>query len=371
MRVLVVYASAGAGHSKAAQAIYNCFKENFKQIDVELVDALEKTSPFFRLSYRNGYSFLINKAIFLWAFAFWLTHAKPLRKLTRGVAQIINYINSKGFIDFLLRNNPDFIISTHFLTSEIAAVLKKSKKIKSQVATVITDYGLHPFWVSDGTDTYIVASDFSKKELVSEGIDEKNIKNLGIPIDAKFLKEYDKALLRERLGIDKKRFTALVVTGSFGIGPIEELAELMHKEVQLIIVCANNKSLFKRLKDKNYPNCVVFGFVDNIQELMSAADIIVTKPGGMTISEALAIGIVPIFISAIPGQEVENVRFLERFGIGKSSKSVEKIRKIVLDYKDNPEKFLEIKKKISCISKPNAALEICNVVCKDSFGHSG
>jgi len=365
---MVVYASAGAGHFKAAEAIYKCLKDRHKDVDARLIDILDNTSFFFRLSYTTGYSFLINHAVFLWKVAFYATEVSFLRRLTRAIARFLNRLNTKKFINLLCREKPDLIISTHFLTSEISAYLKNNKKINSKLTTVITDFGVHPFWISRGTDFYIVASDFTKKIMTDYGIEESKVKALGIPIDKKFLKEYDRGALCDKLGIDKNKFTALIVTGSFGMGPIEEIVELLHGEVQLLVVCANNKRLYKKLKEKNYPDCSVFGFVDNVQELMSAADIIITKPGGLTSSEVLAIGIVPIFISAIPGQETENVKALEKYGVGLSVKNIRDIKKIVLDYKNNPEKFRKNKENINAIKKPHATEEICNVVCQGSTG---
>ena len=371
MKIFLVYASAGAGHLKAAEALYKHIKERHKEYDVRLIDVLDYASYFFRFSYTSGYSFLINHAVFLWKIVFYATEFGFLRSVTRAIASFMNRLNTKKFIGFLCKENPDLIISTHFLTSEIPAFLKNSGKIDSRLITVITDFGVHPFWISSGTDQYIVASDLTKKILVEQGIDGNIIKVLGIPIDPKFLKHYDRAALSSKLGIDKDKFTILVVTGSFGLGPIEKIVDLLHDDVQILVVCARNQRLYRRLKNKNYANVSVFGFVDNIQELMSASDIIITKPGGLTSSEVLAVGIVPIFISAIPGQETENVKTLESYGVGISVKNISRIKEIVLDYKEHPDNFRKTRENINAIKKPFATEEICNAVCKDSSWASG
>jgi len=371
MRIFVVYASAGAGHTKAAEAIYRHLKENLNGEDVRIIDALDKTTPLFRLSYTWGYPFLINHAVFLWELGFWLTFVRPLRRITRSIAALAGFFNSSKFIEFLIQENPDFIISTHFMTCEIAGNLKKNKKINSEVISVITDFGVHPFWVSAGTDLYVVASDFTRKQLSGEGVSEGIIKVLGIPIDSKFLKQYERGALARGLGIDKDKFTALVITGSFGLGPIEEIADLLHRDVQLLVVCAKNQKLYKRLKDRNYPNCRVYGFVDNVQELMAVSDVIITKPGGLTISEVLAMDLAPIFISAIPGQETENAKALESYGIGCSPKGIEELKYKVLDYKQNPDKLKEIRKKIAELTKLHASEEICNVIRQSRAGAAG
>lgn len=368
MKIIITYASAGAGHFKAAEAIYNCLKENHQEIDIKLIDVLEGTKVFFRFNYTWGYSFLIRYAPILWWWAFWITDFKPLRKITRSIAVIIDLLSTEAFTKLLVKENPDFIISTHFLSSEIAAYLKVTQKINSKIVTVITDFGVHPFWISRGTDVYIVASSFAKQKLISQGIDAGSIKELGIPIDAKFLKPYDRDSLCRKLNVDVNKFTVLIMTGSFGLGPIEKIVELLYKDVQILVVCAANKKLYAHLTSKNYPNVFVFGFIDNAQELMAVSDIIITKPGGLSISESLAMELVPIFISPIPGQETSNEKVLKRYGVGISLRCIKDIRNIVLDFKARPDKIQSIKEKIKKIKKPYAAMEICNVVCQSSIG---
>ena len=112
----------------------------------------------------------------------------------------------------------------------------------------------------------------------------------------------------------------LVVTGSFGIGPIEEIVQLLCNDYEVLAVCARNKRLFGRLKARAYPHTHVFGFVENIDELMTVSDVIITKPGGLTISESLCMDLIPLFIAAIPGQESMNVEVLQNAGIGSSDR---------------------------------------------------
>lgn len=370
MKIFIVYASVGSGHFKAAEAIYNCLKQNNKILEIKLIDVLKISNFLFVNIYTYGYTFLVNYALWLWLLAFYTTCAKPLCPVTGNIHSIINRLNTKRFIDLLIRENPDIIISTHFLPSNISASLKKSKKINSKIITVITDFGVHPFWISQAVDIYVVASSFTEEQLVLEGVKKESIKVTGIPIDSKFLKQYDKGILCRNLNIEQDEFTVLIVTGSFGIGPIEEIIDLLRADVQILVVCAKNKSLFLRLKNKNYPKVRIFGFVDNIEELMAVSSVIITKPGGLTISELLAMELIPIFISAIPGQETENVSALARFNIGSILENTRDIKETVLDYKANPDKLNKIKENIRKIKKPFAAQELCDVVCEGSFWDS-
>lgn len=371
MKILIVYASAGAGHFKAAEAIYNYLKDNYKEIEAKLIDVLNETNAFFRFNYSWGYTHLIKYAPFLWRWAFWITYNKTVRFLTRPLASWVDRLNTVDFAKTLIQENPDYIISTHFLPPGIAALLKIKKKIKAKLITVITDFQVHPFWINQGTDIYVVASNFTKKLLISEGIREDMIWELGIPIDEKFSRVYQKEELYNKLSIDSKKFTILLVTGSSGIGPIQDIVELLDKNIQILVVCAGNKSLFERLDKHNYVNVKLFGFVNNMQELMAVSDVIITKPGGLSISELLVMELVPIFISAIPGQETGNIEALKSYGVGLEVKDIKEIETMLLDYKAYPEKLMEIKERIKKIKKQNATRDLCDAICKNSGGLTG
>lgn len=366
MKVIIVHASAGAGHTKAAEAIQEYLINYCPGVESRLVDVLDGAGSFYKFCYKRGYNYLIRRAVWLWAAAFWLTNFKPLRFLSRRLTRISNLSNTRSFIRFLIEENPDYILSTHFLPSEIAANLKNSKKITSRLVTVITDFGVHPFWVNKGTDLYVVASSATKAALILEGVAEENIKDFGIPVKEKFLKTHDRKALSLRIGIDTNKFTVLIMTGSFGIGPIEELADILCKDVQVLVVCALNKKLYECLEAKHLSNVKVYGFVDNSDELMAVSDLIITKPGGLSISEILNMELVPIFISPIPGQERENVSVLSKFGIGFLPRSTKDIREIVMDLKANPDKFKGLLEKIRGLKKPDCLKDIYNVICQSS-----
>ncbi len=367
MKVIIAYASAGAGHSKAAEAVYNCFRKKYPHVTAYAVDILAQESRFFRFCYNRGYSFMVKYAPFLWRFGFWLCAWRPLRFFTRAIAMLLNRLNSRRFARLLIRENPDCIISTHFLTSEVAALLKRRSRISSRLVTVVTDFGVHPFWLSAGTDMYIAASEATRQALRVEGVEEARIRVLGIPVDEKFLAVQDKPGLCKKFGIQENKFTVLVATGSFGIGPITEIVALLHREAQVLVVCAKNKKLYQSLQETAYPQVRVFGFVDNIQELMAVSDIIITKPGGLSTVESLAMGLLPVFIAPIPGQETENIRFLADQGVGVYAAGAQEILRIVGDFRDHPEELKAAKERVARMSKPYAAQELCDAVCKGSL----
>ncbi|MFA5350038.1 MAG: glycosyltransferase [Candidatus Omnitrophota bacterium] len=363
MRVLITYASAGAGHRRAAEAIYDYLKDSRKDLRLELVDILSFASCSFRFSYNSGYPFLVHYAIWLWGLFFWMTKARPSRWLSRKGALIINYLGCRKFIAYLVKEKFDYIISTHFLNSELAANLKLENKIQAKLVTVITDFGVHPFWVSAGTDLYVVASESTRDILLGMGISGEKAQAYGIPISSSFVKTQDRGQLAVKLGIDGNKFTVLVMTGSFGSGPLEEIAEGLCGQAQVLVVCAKNKKLFSRLQKRKLENVKVFGFVDNAEELMAVSDVIITKPGGSSIAEFLSMGLSPIFISAIPGQEQENIRILAGYGIGCAPRNIKQIQELIVELKNDPQRLQGLKKNANQAAKPDACREIASVIC--------
>lgn len=362
MKVLITYASAGAGHRRAAEAVYDYLKSNRKDLELELVDILPQAVWFFRFCYNFGYPFLVHYATWLWDFFFWLTEFSLTRRLSRKTSFLVNYFSCRKFVRYLKKENFDFVISTHFLNSELAANLKLKNKIRSKLITIITDFGVHPFWVCEGTFLYIAASGLTKNRLLRMGVEEQRIKEFGIPIASGFLKIRDRAQLAEKLGIEAGKFTVLVMTGSFGVGPLEEIAGSLCADAQVLVVCGRNKKLFKRLEKKNLSNVLAFGFINNTEELMAVSDAIVTKPGGLSIAELLNMELFPVFIAAIPGQERENVRILAGYGAGCAPKNIRQIKDVVLELKNNPQRAEELKQKIREIKKPFACQELANVI---------
>jgi processive 1,2-diacylglycerol beta-glucosyltransferase len=365
MKIIIAYASVGAGHFKAAEAVYKHLSPD-KNLSVSLVDVLEQSHPFFRNLYRSSYDFMVKHFPSLWAGCFFITQARVLRPVIQPLHSAINRVYTKKFLRNVIALNPDYILSTHFLPSQLAAYLKTKNKIQSRIFTVITDFGLHSFWVAPGTDRYFVASDYTKARLVREGVDPQDIQAAGIPVDYKFLRTIARKETCAKLGIEENKFTALVMTGSFGIGPLEEIVDLLHRDIQLLVVCARNKRLYLRLKNKNYPAVKIFAFIDNTEELMAVSDVIVTKPGGLTIAELLAREIVPVFICAIPGQEEKNIQVLASYGIGREVNTAKQVKKIVLDYKEHPEKMAKVQQGIRQLKKPLAVEELYHAICQGS-----
>lgn len=365
MKILIVHASTGAGHRKAAEALSEYFSGAPEFTHVDCVDILDYSPRLFKFICTWGYGFLINRLSWLWAVSFYITSMPLTRRLGRSVTltfAVRTYL--KKFAWHLIDQKYDAIISTHFMASEVAGLLKEKGKIASSLYTVVTDFGVHPFWIVPATDRYVVASVVTQDILVKEGVPVEKIIVMGIPVSRFFYAPVDRAEVRRRLGIPQSAFTALVVTGSFGIGPLAQIARrLSRKGIWPIVVCARNAALARSLTKKRYPGVTVLGFVSNMHELMIACDLIVTKPGGLTCSEIIARSLVPVFISAIPGQEAQNVSILGGYGIGSYARNPAEVIAKVIDYRNHPHKLITGRKNAEAIRHPLMVKELCHVVC--------
>lgn len=324
---------------------------------VDLVDALDHTNPFFRKAYTHGYEFMVGKLPKLWAVFFGLTDQRWFQPIFRSVRRVYNGLNAGPLVRFIKEGRYDCIVTTHFLSTEVCGWLRRTKQIDARFFTMVTDYDVHRIWNVEGVDTFLVASDFTKGRLLEMGVDEKKIVVTGIPVDEKFIAPRDRGETRRRLGLQEDVFTVLLSTSSFGFGPIEELAAVL-KDIQMVVICGNNKTLYERMSAKGNPKHKICKFVDNMEELMAVSDVMITKPGGISITEALANHLPLIFFSAIPGQEEGNVQVLAKYGIGLSDKSLPEIAAEIKTFASSPEKLQAAREATTALARPNSVADI-------------
>ena len=356
MKILVIYATAGAGHKKAAEAIFHGLEAQGGH-DVRLADALDYTNPYFKKNYPGGYTFLVTYLPWAWGFLFGLLDAPWMQPLLRGVRRLYNGLNAQALQKFLIQEQFDGVITTQFLSGEVCAYLKREGKIKSKIICVVTDFDVHRIWVNEGIDVYTAACEYTKNKLMALGVPSEKIFTTGIPTDARFAQNPDKSALKKKLGLQDGILTILITTGSFGMGPVEELIKLLER-YQLLIVCGNNKDLYERLKPLAQKNVHILGLVDNMDELMSVSNVMVTKPGGLSISEALVKGLPMIFFSAIPGQETNNIKVLSTYEVSPGQSSLPQIVETIHEWDSNPKDLDALRLRLSELSKPNAVADI-------------
>ncbi len=360
MKILLVHATAGAGHKKAAEAVFHGLKAQGVH-EVRFIDALDYTNPFFKVTYPLFYSFLVTRLSWAWGFFFSFLDLPWMQPVVRIVRRLYNGFNARGLQRFLIQEKFDVIITTQFLSAEVSAYLKRTGKITSKVICVVTDFDVHRIWINEGIDMYTGACGYTRDKLISLNVPSHKAFETGIPTDAKFSIQPDVAALKKKLGLKDGTLTVLIATGSFGMGPIEELTDLL-QEYQLLVVCGHNQELYQRLKPKASPTTHVYGLVDNMDELMSVADVMVTKPGGLSIAEALVKKLPMIFFSAIPGQEVNNVKVLQSYQVSQGQTPLPQIAQMVHQWQANPHELDALRQRLNALSKPNAVNDIMALI---------
>ena len=312
--ILILHATAGAGHTRAAQAIAAALKATGREHRV--VDTLECTSGLFRRMYVKSYIDIVQKAPELWGYLYEKSDVVASPTSRRARARLaFDKFNSRRFKRLLDEVNPGVIVCTHFLPLEVLSDLKGRGKYSVPVHAVVTDVSPHAFWVYPHIEHYHVATPSAARELARKGYPAKQISVTGIPVDPVFANRTPGAMARAKLGLLEKP-TVLLLSGGFGVGPMKQMLASFSEtrdDLSLVVVAGKNAQLEAECKAlaATLPVPIkVFGFVNNMHELMDAADLIVTKPGGLTTTEILAKGKPMALVAPIPGQEQRNAEYL-------------------------------------------------------------
>ncbi|MFH0732425.1 MAG: glycosyltransferase [Candidatus Omnitrophota bacterium] len=370
-KILVCYASAGEGHKKAAFAVYEALRRLVApDVQVTMVDSLDYTNNFFKLAYEKIYIFLVKYTPTIWGFFYYMLDTKFFFTLNQPFRVMVNALNTRRLVDFLNNEKFDICVSTHFMATEVISRLKREGRLDIKLITVITDFQSHLFWLSKGGDAFVVAADSTKQELISRAIAEDKITVCGIPIEDKFSVEKSKDEIIQKLKVTRPKFTILVMGGGYGVGPIKEIVmqlQGLKQDCQILVVCGRNKNLFKELsalKEKFKRPTFIFGFCNNMDEIMYLSDVMISKVGGLSSSESLASELPIVAISPIPGQEMRNAKFLLKHNIGFLIKRPNEVDGVVEGLISDESKFDEIKQKIAQIAKPKSAQAIANLTLK-------
>jgi len=351
VKIFVIHAEAGSGHKKIAEGIQGFLDSKFPDIQSSIFDILHFTPFVFKELYSKGYIFMISRLKWLWGFFFYSADTKWLSLINVGLRKFVNRIFCRRFLGFITKEEPEIIISTHFLVNELVSYLKGKKLIKTKLISMVTDYGVHRFWIANNVDLYLAGCNKTREILMSKGIENEKIQVWGIPIREQFKRELNKVVLRKKLSIPENSFVSLIVTGGIGLGPIEKIVREIEDKKVLIVICGTNKKLQNKLENLNFKNLNVFGWVDNIEELMVASDIVITKPGGSTISECLYLNLPMIFFSVIPGQEANNAKIMNVYGICEILEDPKLIGESVQSFSKNPQKYNKLKQNISQVRR--------------------
>jgi processive 1,2-diacylglycerol beta-glucosyltransferase len=364
-RVLVLSASAGAGHLRAAEAVEKAIRIRGLATEVQHLDVLKYTNQVFRNFYSKTYIELVNKAPEILG---WLYDYLDKPKKNDPIRLAFDRLNANPFIRYLHRYQPDVAICTHFLPSGIISSLKGEGKVKVLNAVVVTDFDVHAMWLCRHAEQYFVALEETKAHLKALGVPEPLVTVSGIPIDPVFAQPKDQAAMRRRHGLDEDRFTILVSAGGFGVGPVGRLIgtlALLEHPAQVVAVCGRNEALKKELTEtvKKVPRrsqvvVKLVGFTTEMDELMTAADLFVGKPGGLTTSEALAKGLPMVVINPIPGQEERNSDHLLEEGVAIRCNNLPALAFKIDSLLDAPGKLARLAENARALGRPEAAFTV-------------
>jgi len=364
-KVLILSASVGAGHLRAAQAIEKAFKELNAARQIDNVDTLEYTNKLFQNLYSKAYIELVNKAPHVLGLLY--DHFdKPWHNERHRLA--FEKLNTRPLIKMIEQYQPDIVVCTHFLPAEIIAELRAKKRLKTRQVITVTDFDAHAMWLCRHCEHYFVALDETKVHLSQLGIPADNITVSGIPIDPVFAQQKSKAKMRQKYGLAPSIPTILVSAGGFGVGPIEHLIRAMVKmnnRVQVVVICGRNEQLKKRVHDfsKDLPrDCPIrilpVGYTTEMDEYMTAADLMLGKPGGLTTSEALAKGLGFIIVNPIPGQEDRNADHLLENGAAIRCNNLPVLAYKIDKLLGDPKRLTAMQANAHTLGRPHSAYEV-------------
>lgn len=371
MKVLLLTVTAGYGHHATAKALADMFEQ--KGAETKVVDVYEYISKVVRTAISQGYLLSSKYTPELYRL-FYTKSSKASKHRKQNKLNIVKIVNTLGafkFEHFVDNFEPDAIVCTHVLAAHLISEMKARDMVKAPCVGIVTDYCIHPYWEDVvNMEAMVTASELITHTAVKRGIPEQRIHPLGIPIHPKFNQHISREDACEQLGLDPNRFTVLVMGGSMGYGNSRKLIKQITRigiDFQVLAVCGNNKRAYNRLmafKEEYQGDCTlhVMGFVDNVEVLMSASDCIITKPGGLTVSESIAKGLPMILVNPIPGQEEMNVEFLLNNGMASLVTKTFPLDDALYHLFHNPVRLRTVREEIRAIGHPDASEKLVEYV---------
>lgn len=364
--ILVLTASAGAGHTMAARAVAEALTALRPEATVEVHDVLVSTTRFFRWLYARGYSGLVNHAPALMRKLYEAMDRAP-SAWNDGWRIPFQDASARGTRRLLRRKDPQLIVNTHFLPAELVARMRRRGELDCPQATVTTDFETFRLWVQPPTERYFTATQDGASYLTAWGAPVECIRVTGIPVRAAFGQPLDRTEMRRRHALEPDRPVILVLSGPLATGPVHEyvrqLAGLRNRP-QVVVVTGRNERLRARLEPlaRELPGVRVLGFTDRMHEWMRAADLAISKPGGLTSSEALACGLPLVVVNPIPGHEERNSDYLLERGAAIRVNHPRLLGPRVGRLLSNPARLARMREAALAAGRPAAAEQIAREV---------
>lgn len=363
-RVLILTLSVGSGHVQASSVIRDALADGAEAVEVRTVDAIDLAAPWFPWLYVQPYWWMLRYRRELWRALYERRQHKRHRSTApswvfrHGCANVLQELKSFA---------PHLVIVTEIGAAEIAALGKREGWFSSPILAVLTDFHAEPPWVQPEIDYYSVATEHAKAQLIGWGVSPQRIVTAGIPINPAFALSYDKPEIRAALGLKPAQPMVLLMAGGMGMAPLDLIAGHLERcgfPLQAIAVAGHDHALYerlRRLRGKIALELSCFGWTNRIPELMAAADLIVTKPGGLTVSEALASGLPMILTHPIPGPEERNILYLAQRRVAIHARNVDEIPVITANLLRHPEKRARMSRLARELSRPEAGYSVAEV----------
>lgn len=361
-KILFFYLTKYSGHYAAAVAVEEALRAHDPSIKTLLIDSFSHTNPVLSKVTLKAYLAVLRTVPEVWEF---LYDNPEFKTATKQIRELLNRGNSKKLQKVLLDFAPDAVVCTQGFACGVMASWKRSMagtpQANLKLIAVLTDYVAHRYWGDPQVDMYIAPSADTGLALEAQGVGADRIRTVGMPVHHAFNRPVNRDAVIQTLGLTPNLPKVLVMGGSLGLGPIKSVIRKLDRLPQPFdIVCitgSNNelKEALARKHDKRRHLIKVMGFVDNINELMEISEMIVTKPGGMTTTEALIKGLPMIIIKPIPGQEAKNTHFLLAHNVAVNAESTTEVADYVAEFFRNPGRLQSMRAAAAALGRPNAA----------------
>lgn len=367
--ILILHSTCGGGHKAAARAVARAIQHESPATAVRIEDALEGVHPRFRRLYVGSFEASVARVPRAYGALFRLSRNADRWRVFRLARRVSGRVSCSRLRATIREARPDAVVCTHFLPLEVALRERRAGRLDAPVFGVVTDYTAHGLWRQPAADATFCAPGAARDELLAGGVPEARIATTGIPIGLEFGEAFDPLAAKRRAGLSLERPTAVLLAGGAGIGPLaavlRETGRTVGRAADLVVVCGWNEELRSEAMEvalRLQTRVRVVGFVDPIVDLLRGADVVVTKPGGLTTSEALALGKPLVFYAGAPGQESANARHVVERGAGIDAGSPRDTALAVARLLADEPARADLARRALALALPDAALRIARVV---------
>ena len=363
--ILVVTASMGSGHNKAANAVAEAIKRKYPVNKINVIDFMSTETAYFNSLVKDIYLKMLDHTPSVYEFFYKFTSDS-----TKGstIQSVFAHAMKKDMRELIKKYEADMVICTHPFPCAAASYLKQTGEINIPLITVMTDFCVHQFWLYKNIDIYFTANDLLKKEMVNQGLLEERIFVTGIPVGYNFRVDYNRDDLLAKFKLEKDKPVALIMGGGLGLGGVKNALcqlERLKKDIQILVITGANVALWAEMNEyaqHSKHKIFVWGYSHNIQEFMSVATFLISKPGALTISEALTRELPMILHDPIPGPEVDNAKFVSDNGAAIWVKHQDTLDAVVREVLSDATILPKLRNNAKVLKKPYASDNIADVI---------